>query len=112
MLNLGGGVHIEKDDQSLHMRPVRVLRWLGATPMSIPLSAIEPVNGPKGRPFLGGRRVRLRTPKGSAIDATLPTWTVAGLFPDESESTPSHTANTPPPAAANPPGSADHPPGH
>jgi hypothetical protein len=41
MFNLGLSVHVEADDEHLHLSPAAFIRWMGATPMSIPWEAIE-----------------------------------------------------------------------
>ncbi|MHC4428453.1 MAG: hypothetical protein ACYS0D_07590 [Planctomycetota bacterium] len=41
LLNLGFAVHVTVDEGHLHLDAVRILRWLGARPMSIPWEQIS-----------------------------------------------------------------------
>lgn len=39
-LNLGWSIHVSVDMGHLHLRPARLVRWLGARPASVPWDAI------------------------------------------------------------------------
>jgi hypothetical protein len=57
IVNMGLSIHIAVDQDYLHMTPLRIWRLLGATPASIPWSAMEPV-GRSGRVVrINGRRL-------------------------------------------------------
>ncbi|HZW09531.1 MAG TPA: hypothetical protein VFF69_06490 [Phycisphaerales bacterium] len=43
ILNLGSSVHTTVDAEHLHLEPVRFVRWLGVTPVSVPWDAVRPV---------------------------------------------------------------------
>jgi hypothetical protein len=40
MMNLGGAIHVAVDEDHLHLTPVRVLRWIGMSPISVPWGSI------------------------------------------------------------------------
>lgn len=40
--NLGGCVHLEVDEQCLHIRPAAMARWIGAGALSLPWDAMRP----------------------------------------------------------------------
>jgi len=41
LINAGFSVHVAVDSAHLHLRPVRLLRWLGAKAVSVPWDAVE-----------------------------------------------------------------------
>jgi hypothetical protein len=41
VVNGGPTMHVAVDEDYLHLTPVRVLRWLGAGPLSVPWSSIK-----------------------------------------------------------------------
>ncbi len=66
MFNLGFCIHVTIDEHCLHLHPAAILRWTGATPMSIPWDAIELKDKPDRKWGLKAR-VHKTTVKG-------PTW--------------------------------------
>lgn len=40
-MSLGSSVHVSLDDECLHLRPAKLVRWMGLTPISIPWEQIE-----------------------------------------------------------------------
>ena len=46
-INFGGCVHVAVDEEHLHMMPARLLRWFGATQVSIPWRSITITGGPR-----------------------------------------------------------------
>jgi hypothetical protein len=62
LFNMTFSMHAAVDDEHLHLVPLRIWRVLGATPLSIPWSAMEPAR-PRGLAArIGGRHV-LRGPR-------------------------------------------------
>lgn len=41
LMNFGYAVHVAADEDYLHLRPIVLLRWVGAGPISIPWSSIQ-----------------------------------------------------------------------
>ena len=44
LLNLGWSVHVSVDQSHLHLRPARLIRWMGAASGSIPWNVMRPVS--------------------------------------------------------------------
>lgn len=73
IVNMGLSIHVAVDAEYLHLTPLAIWRALGATPVSIPWSAMEPV----GR---SGRVVRVA---GHRLDG--PKWCMELASPLETE---------------------------
>ncbi len=64
IVNMGLSVHVTVDDNALHLRPAKIIRWAGAREVSIPWGEIELVKV--------GKRQSTVTIAGATING--PTW--------------------------------------
>lgn len=55
IFNMGFCVHVEADESCLHLRPAAILRWFGATTMSIPWEQVSLREAPRDKGQLKAR---------------------------------------------------------
>jgi len=72
VINAGLSVHVAVDSNYLHLRPARVLRWVGAREVSVPWDAID----------LGAKRGRSRRAAIGSMKMIGPAWALDLAEPD------------------------------